>query len=165
MPRVLLSVVCQTSLHNLWGLSTLHNQRFPESKFRNARTGTDPRLNLGLQRLPHPSWARESAGRMIGEVPSSIFVTLGCGQLSQSCHFARPQSESAFVFVCLCLCHWGVVSCLGAATSLVLSVRKSRVFVQKDRPADVQPAQKEKPDLQCVGRKTHVLVQRWSGIY
>ena len=42
--------------------------RFPESKFRNERTGAVPRLELGLQRLLHPSWARESAGCMRGEV-------------------------------------------------------------------------------------------------
>ena len=55
--------------------------RFPESKFRNDRTGAVPRLDLGLQRLLHPSWARESADRVRGEVSSSVFVSLGCRQL------------------------------------------------------------------------------------
>ena len=50
------------------GTVKLHNQRFPESKFRNERTGSVPRLDLGLQRLLHPSWARESAGRRRDEV-------------------------------------------------------------------------------------------------
>ena len=60
-----------------------------------------PRLDLGLQRLLHPSLARESSGRLRGQVSSSIFVTLVCRQLLGSCHFARPQSESVFVFDCL----------------------------------------------------------------
>ena len=54
---------------------------FTESNFRNDRTGAVPRLDLELQRLLHPSWARESAGCMRGEPSSSVFVTLGCRQL------------------------------------------------------------------------------------
>ena len=81
VPKVLQLVFCQTSWHNLKGLSTLPNQRFPESKFSNERTGAVPRLDLGLQRPLHPSWARKSAGCMRGEVSSSVFVTLGCRQL------------------------------------------------------------------------------------
>ena len=77
---------------------------FTKSKFKNDRPRAVLRLDLGLQRLLHPSWVRESAGRMRG------FVTLGCRQLYGSCHFARPQSESIFVFVCLCLRHCGVPS-------------------------------------------------------
>ena len=37
---------------------------------------------------------------MRGEVSSSFFVTLGCRQLLGSCRFARPKSESVFVFDC-----------------------------------------------------------------
>ena len=69
------------------------------------RKQVQERQDLGLQRLLRPSWARESAGRMKGEVSSSVSVTLGCLQLSGSCHFARPQSRSSSsavsVFVCL----------------------------------------------------------------
>ena len=54
---------------------------FTESNFRNDRTGAVPRLDLGLQRLLHASCSRESAGRMRGEVSSSVLVTLGCRQL------------------------------------------------------------------------------------
>ena len=116
------SLLSDQLTHNLRGLSTLHNQCFPESKFRNERTGAVPRLDLGLQRLLYPSWAQESAGRM-REVLGSVFVTLGCRQLQGNCHFTRPQSvylrlrcprlrlssyslsPSSFVsvFVCLCL--------------------------------------------------------------
>ena len=51
--------------------------RFPESKIRNGTTRAVLRLDLGLQRLLHPSWALESASRMGGEVSSSVFVTVG----------------------------------------------------------------------------------------
>ena len=67
----------------------------------NEVTGTVLQLDLGLQRLLHPSWALESVSRMGGEVSSSVFVTLGCHQLNGSCCFAWPQSVSVFVFVCL----------------------------------------------------------------
>ena len=46
-----------------------------------SRTGVAPRLDLGLQRLLRPSWARGSAGSMRGEVSSPVFVTLGGRQL------------------------------------------------------------------------------------
>ena len=55
----------------------------------------------------------------------------GCCQLQESCNFTRPQSESVFVFFCLRLrlspssSFWGVVSCKGAATSLVPRVSLS----------------------------------------
>ena len=62
----------------------------------NEVSGAVLRLDLGLQRLLHPSWAWESASRMGGEVLSLVFVTLGCRQLLGSCHFARSQSESVF---------------------------------------------------------------------
>ena len=54
----------------------------------NEVTGTVLRLDLGLRRLLHPSWALESASRMGSEVSSSIFITLGCHQLNGSCCFA-----------------------------------------------------------------------------
>ena len=128
MPKVF----CQTSWHDPRGLSTLYSKRFTESNFRTDRTGAVLQLDLvGLQRLLHPSWAQESAGHMRKKVSSSIFVTLGCCQLSGSCHFAHPQSESVFVFDCLRL-HlplpsslWGVVSCQGAATLLIPRVSLS----------------------------------------
>ena len=95
--------------------------RFPESKFRKPRTGAVPRLDLGLQGLLYPSWARESAGRMRGEVSSSVFVTLGLSSAVKE----LPLRSSVFVVDCLRLrlpsssSLWGVVSCKRAATSLV----------------------------------------------
>ena len=47
------------------------------TQFRNEATGEVLRLDLGLQRLLHPSRALESACRMGGEVSSFVFVTLG----------------------------------------------------------------------------------------
>ena len=69
----------------------------------NEVTGTVLQLDLGLQRLLHPSWDLESVRCMGSEVSSSVFVTLGCHQLNGSCCFARPQSVSVFVFLCLYL--------------------------------------------------------------
>ena len=72
-------------------------------KFMNEVTGTVLQLDLGLQRLLHPSWDLESVSCKGSEVSSSVFVTLGCHQLNGSCCFARPQSVSVFVFLCLYL--------------------------------------------------------------
>ena len=76
-------VIYQTSRHKPEGTDCPRfiTIRFPERKFRDDRTWAAPRLDPGLQRLLHPSWARESAGGIKGEVSSSVFVTLGCRQL------------------------------------------------------------------------------------
>ena len=101
---------------------------FTKSKFRNDRPGAVLRLDLGLQRLPRPSWGRESASRKRGKVSSSVFVTLGrCKGAATSLipRVSLSPSSSVSVFGCLRLrlplssSLWGAVSCKGAATSLV----------------------------------------------
>ena len=90
---------------------------FSESNFKNGRDGSVQQPDLGLRRLLQPSWAQVSAGRMWGEVSSSVLrsgVSSAARELS-----VRPSSEwvclhlrgflwvffSSFfsVFVCLCV--------------------------------------------------------------
>ena len=72
-----------------------------ESKFRNGRDGVVQRTDLGQRRLPQPSWAHVPAGRMRGEDLSSMFHSGLSSAAREFCQFARFQSQSVFVIVCL----------------------------------------------------------------
>ena len=95
----------QASLQGLMGLSALHSFTFVSKQVQEQEY-------LGLRRLIQPSWAQWSAGRMRGEVSSSV--------LKFSVVSGSHARGIKFYVSLRC-----VVSCKGAASSLVPSVSLS----------------------------------------
>ena len=128
----MLLVFCQTTCHNLRDCQRFINLRFSESKFRNERDGAVPRLDPG---------AVETAATFMGSGVSRL-------------HERRS--------IKFCVSLWGVVSCEGAATSLIPRVSlSSSSFLSVCARLRLRPSPSSSISVfVCLRRSARWLVQR-----